>query len=519
MNPVKDVRGVIIYTIVPLILPLKGNIPDWVEGQLFRLGPAKWDFEEDFSLNHWLDGSALMYKFTIRKGQVNVMSRFLDTVAYQKICQINRPVFTEFGTKSYPDPCKNVFSRYFSKIVPLEMTDNDMANVFMLDDELYASSETCHIWKVDPEDLKCVQKTDIKELLSVNLASSHPHQCPDGTVYNLGASYLSGLRYHILKISPLSPHSLKEPKGFERASILTSISSSQKTSFSYYHSFGLTENYILFLEQPLLVNTVRMAASGLKGYSLKECFDWNPTQNTKFHLIDRVSGHEIKIKFQSEAFFFFHHINTYEEDGHVVADIQAFPDPEVLDKFYMSKLRLGEFAVSCQPVFTRFVLPLKTDGKKGENLVTLKNTQATAVKQDNGVVFLEPEKKGEPGYEMPTINYSMFNTKKYRYVYGSGVFETGKFANSLIKLDNVTGEMIVWKDANTMYPSEIVYVPKPGSKEEDDGVLLSVVLDVAADTRDFLMVLDAKNFKELGRAYVPRTVHLPPTIHGLFRRD
>ncbi|KAF8770400.1 Beta like protein [Argiope bruennichi] len=358
----------------PQVAEITGKIPDWI-------------------INRFL--------------VVDVMTRFLDTLAYQKICQIKRPVFTEFGTKSYPDPCKNVFSRYFSKIVPLEMTDNDMANVYLLDDELYASSETCHIWKVNPEDLKCVKKTDIKELLSVNLASSHPHHSPDGTVYNLGASYLSGLRYHILKMTPLSPHSLKEPKGF-----------------------GLTENYILFVEQPLLVNTVRMAASGIKGYSLKECFDWNPAQKTRFHLIDRVSGHEIKTKYQSEAFFFFHHINTYEEDGHVVADIQAFPDPEVLDKFYMSKLRLGEFDVSCQPIFTRFVLPLKTDGKKGENLVTLKNTQATAIKQDNGVVFLEPEQKGEAGYEMPTINYSMFNTRKYRYVYGSGVFETGKFANS-----------------------------------------------------------------------------------------
>ncbi|GFS43811.1 beta,beta-carotene 15,15'-dioxygenase, partial [Nephila pilipes] len=337
---------------------IAGNIPDWVEGQLFRLGPAKWDFEEGFSFNHWLDGSALMYKFTIRKGHVDVMSKFLDTVAYQKLTQIKRPVFTEFGTKSYPDPCKNVFSRFFSQLVPLELTDNNIANVFMLDDELYATSETCHIWKIDPNDLTCVKKTDIKELLSVNLASSHPHKCEDGTTYNLGASYMTGLRYHILKMSPFSHHSLKE-KGFERASILTSISSTNKTSFSYYHSFGVTENYILFLEQPLLVNTVRMAASGIKGYSLKECFDWNPSQKTRFHLIDRVSGHEIKTKYQSEAFFFFHHINTYEEDGHVVADIQAFPDPEVLDKFYLSKLRLGEFAVSCEPVFTRFVLPLK----------------------------------------------------------------------------------------------------------------------------------------------------------------
>ncbi|GFU49225.1 beta,beta-carotene 9',10'-oxygenase [Nephila pilipes] len=165
------------------------------------------------------------------------------------------------------------------------------------------------------------------------------------------------------------------------------------------------------------------------------------------------------------------------------------------------------------------MMPLNGDGKKGENLVTLHNTAATAIKQDSGIVFLEPEKKGKPGFEMPTINYSMFNAKKYRYVYGTGVFETGRFANSLVKLDNVTGEMTVWKEADSMYPSEIVYVPRPGSFDEDDGVLLSVVLDVAEDTRDFLMVLDAKTFKELGRAFVPRSVQLPPTIHGLFRMD
>ncbi|KAG8196862.1 hypothetical protein JTE90_027574 [Oedothorax gibbosus] len=506
---------------VPQKAEITGDIPEWVEGQLFRLGPAKWDFDDGFSLNHWLDGCALMYKFTIRKGHIEVMSRFLDTVSYQKITQIKRPVFTEFGTKSYPDPCKNVFSRLYTKLVPLELTDNDMANVYTLDDELYATSETCHLWKLNPNDLTSTKKTDLKEVLSVNLASSHPHKCPsNGMVYNLGASFMTGLRYHIMKVPPPSPYA-KEPKGFERGSILASISSNNKTSFSYYHSFGLSEHYVLFLEQPLLVNTVRMAASGIKGYCLKDCFDWTPAQKTRFHLIDRITGQELKTKFQSDAFFFFHHVNTYEEAGHLVADIQAFPNPEVLDKFYLSKLRLGQFDLSCQPIFTRFVLPLgnASDAKKGENLVTLKDTQATAVKQDNGVVFLTPETKGESGYEMPTINYSMFNTKKYRYMYGSGVFETGKFSNSLVKLDNVTGEMLVWKEHGSMYPGESIYVPRPGSTEEDDGVLISVVLDVQADTRDFLLVLDAKNLKELGRAYVPSSIRLPPTVHGLFLKD
>ncbi|GIY27269.1 beta,beta-carotene 9',10'-oxygenase [Caerostris darwini] len=322
-----------------------------------------------------------------------------------------------------------------------------------------------------------------------------------------------------MKLPPLSETSPKQLKGFERATILTSKSSSQKTTYSYYHSFGVTEHYVLFLEQPLLVNTVKMAASGIKGYCVRDCLEWNPAMKTKFHLINRSTGQEIKTKFQSDAFFCFHHINTYEEEGQVVADIMAYPNSEVMDKFFLKEVRAGRLNDSCKAIFTRFVLPLKTEGRIGENLVTLKETQATAIKEETGIIFLIPETKGRAGYEMPTINYSMFNTRKYRYMYGCGSFDTGEFAHSLIKLDNVTGEMTAWKETDTMYPSELVYVPRPGSSEEDDGILLSVVLDVADNSQDFLMVMDAKNFKELARVFVPRSVKLPPSVHGRFRMD
>lgn len=51
------------------------------------------------------------------------------------------------------------------------------------------------------------------------------------------------------------------------------------------------------------------------------------------------------------------------------------------------------------------------------------------------------------------------------------------------------------------------------------GIVISVVIDVAPDSPDFLLVLDAKTFKELGRAIVPPNVHLPPTVHGLFVKE
>lgn len=43
--------------------------------------------------------------------------RFLQSDAYKKAVAVGRPVFTEFGTKAFPDPCKNLFSRMMSSLV------------------------------------------------------------------------------------------------------------------------------------------------------------------------------------------------------------------------------------------------------------------------------------------------------------------------------------------------------------------------------------------------------------------
>lgn len=57
---------------------------------------------------------------------------------------------------------------------------------------------------------------------------------------------------------------------------------------------------------------------------------------------------------------------------------------------------------------------------------------------------------------------------------------------------------------------------KPSAKSEDDGVLLSVVLDVQKKN-SFLLVLDAKDLKEIARAQVPQ--HITFDLHGQFVPD
>jgi carotenoid cleavage dioxygenase-like enzyme len=56
-------------------------------------------------------------------------------------------------------------------------------------------------------------------------------------------------------------------------------------------------------------------------------------------------------------------------------------------------------------------------------------------------------------------------------------------------------------------------VAAPDAREEDDGVVLSVVLDAIAQ-RSYLLVLDAGSFEELARAEAPQRI--PFGFHGQF---
>ncbi|XP_076320434.1 carotenoid-cleaving dioxygenase, mitochondrial-like isoform X2 [Tachypleus tridentatus] len=501
---------------------IKGKIPKWLNGSLFRLGPGKFDLDEDFRVNHWFDGAGILYRYTIKDGKVTFRSRFLETEAYEKMCTLKRPVFTEFGTRSYPDPCKKLFSRFLSQLIPGDMTDNAIGNVFTMSDELYCVTETCYLWKVDPETLKTVDKVNLEKLISINLASAHPHTDPDGTSYNLGCSFHKGLRYHIIKIPPQPPVKEEEvngPRAFLKASVITSISSSWKTCFSYYHSFAITENYIILLEQPHLVNTLKLAASVVRGQALIDCMDWTPKEKTKFFVIEKSTGKVTKTTYKSEPFFVFHHVNAYEENEQIVLDLVAYEDPSFLQKYSLEKLRAGIFDESCPPQLRRFVLPVGKEFEKGVNLVSIDYTQATAVKQDNGTIWLTEERLAEPGLEMPTINYKMCNGRKYRYIYGTGAFAKGYYENAVCKYDLKTHEHKIWREKESMYPGELIFVPNPDAKEEDDGVLLCAAVDIRPDFPSLMVVLDAKTFTEIGRAEVSPDVTVRYGVHGHFIKN
>ena len=125
-------------------------------------------------------------------------------------------------------------------------------------------------------------------------------------------------------------------------------------------------------------------------------------------------------------------------------------------------------------------------------------------------------------FELPTLNPSYY-LRDYRYAYGvnrSGQNRTLIY-DRILKVDldkakkgDSKGSAKFWIE-DQCTPSEPVFVPTPDAKAEDDGVLLSVVLDGRRRT-GFLLVLNAQTMEEIARADMPTGMIAPHNFHGAF---
>ncbi len=78
------------------------------------------------------------------------------------------------------------------------------------------------------------------------------------------------------------------------------------------------------------------------------------------------------------------------------------------------------------------------------------------------------------------------------------------FLDGLIKYDSQTRTAKTWR-VHAHSPGEAIFLADPEGGEEDDGILLSVVLD-GTRGKSYLLVMDAKSFFEIGRAEMETVV-------------
>lgn len=62
-------------------------------------------------MNYYKDHSTELETHISDDGKVKYQRRFLNSDAYKAAMKNKVPIFSEFGTGSLPDPCKNIFQR------------------------------------------------------------------------------------------------------------------------------------------------------------------------------------------------------------------------------------------------------------------------------------------------------------------------------------------------------------------------------------------------------------------------
>ena len=146
----------------PIQATISGRIPFWVNGSLLRNGPAKYETGKA-AYNHWFDGLGMMHSFTIHRGNVTYRSKYLHSQAYLQAEETQNVVYAEFGTAAVPDPCQNIFGRFFSHFKLPKRSDNTAVNIVNLSNRTYANSDSPFLTEFNPETLETLATVNAKE--------------------------------------------------------------------------------------------------------------------------------------------------------------------------------------------------------------------------------------------------------------------------------------------------------------------------------------------------------------------
>lgn len=447
-------------------LPIKGALPPWLSGRFFYNGPAQFELNGK-PFNHTFDGFAMIHAFNIHQGTISYTNKFLETQFKQRALKAGKLSlgFVEEGSGS-SWKIINAVSSFMRKP---KTYDNTNINVMMLGDHAIACTETPHHIEFDAHTLKTLGSFSVIQDQQAHICTAHPLYDVEKKVwYNIYTQFGHTSTYHVIKIHPISAQS----------TILASLPVNYP---GYMHSFALSKNYIILIESPLVVNPYDFLGSSKP---FIENFVWKPQQKTRLIVINKHTGKQEKI-LVAPAFFMFHQVNAYETSPHeITLDIITYPDINIIQ----SSSRVSQLCCATHEkdkgTLQRYKLNLKTEKLETKNII-------------------------QQSLEFPAINQD-YQGVAYTYMYGINHRD-----NTLLKINLETNASLSWQEKGC-FVGQPIFVSNPKAMQEDDGVILSLILDTIHQY-SFLLILDAKTMKELARAIAPH--HIPLGFHGIFVKN
>jgi carotenoid cleavage dioxygenase len=245
------------------------------------------------------------------------------------------------------------------------------------------------------------------------------------------------------------------------------------------HDFAISERFAVFMNHPYTFDVRRW----LRGEPIAR---FEPQRGSQLGLLPRRSSGSAVRWFPIAPCFVFHVVNAWDEGEQVVLD-----------------------------VLHRAGLDLAAEAEPGNSPVQTTRLWRWRIDPRNGSV--REEQLDDQNAEMPSIHPSRVG-RRARFVFASR-FRTDvrlPLADGLLKYDLEKGcSSQLHSFGANRNGGEGVFVPRPGSVDEDDGWVLAFVHD-ETEGQSELIVCDARHFSgpPVARVLLPQRV--PYGLHGLW---
>jgi torulene dioxygenase len=465
-----------------------------------------------YAAKHWFDGFSCVHRFQIDvedgggPARVYYRSRRNCDEYLEIIRKTGKLEGYTFGAKR--DLCESVFKKVMSMFfgtlqkqenVGVTVSLNMPGGGYVADEKaaavnghtnkietMHVKTDASYLKKIDPETLE-PQGMAYQFLLHPELvgAFSAAHAKSDpitGDIFNFNLKLGHPGTYRVFSTSASNGE--------------TTVLATFKSTPAYIHSLFLTENYVI-----LCVWNSHISWGGLSLMYQKNVVDsispFDPNSKANWYVVDRKHGKGLVATYESDPFFCFHSVNAWEETNStdasktdIITELSMFENTDVVHRFYydnlISTIDTPDFAgtkrSTCLPMQAQF------------RLVSIESAATPNSPLPAELIF---QASKSDSFELPTIN-PRYLTHRHRFSYGCIDRLKSSFMDGIAKFDNVAQTSILWETEGHT-PGEAIFVADPEGTAEDDGVLLSVVLDGHVD-KSYLLVLDARNLKELGRA-------------------
>jgi len=424
-------------------LQVTGQLPAGLRGMFVRNGP-----NPQFAPRgkyHPFDGDGMVHAVYFEDGRPRYRNRWIESRGLLAERARGHALYGGLAEFAMPEP----------DVVAEGGMIKNTANTHTLRhaDRILAVMEACPPTELD-RDLATVGECDFDGRL-VGACTAHPKIDPvSGELLFFGYSpFPPYLRYHVVDATGALVHSadidLPNPV--------------------MLHDFAVTERHVVFLDSPALFDAASMMSGG-------PMMRWAPDQGTRIGVMPRLgSGADIRW-FDVENQYIVHFFNAWDEGDRV--EVRA-------------------------PRFSAMPGAFEFDDPTGNEA-----PMPWSWSIDPGTGTVRDEQTDDRGGEFPRVNDD-HATRPTRYLYNCTA-RTWEFEfefHGVVKYDTATGEATEYLYGEHEVSGEHAFAPDPDGTSEDDGWLLSFVIDRTTEQTD-LAIIDARDVAAgpVARVHLPRRV-------------